>query len=454
MGFKKDMVWGTATASYQVEGAAYEGGKGLNIWDVFCRAKGHIYENQNGDTACDQYHHYKEDVAVMRQMGTKAYRFSLSWARILPEGTGKVNEEGLQYYDNLINELIANGIEPYVTLYHWDLPYELHKKGGWLNPEAPLWFYEYAKLAAEHFSDRVTHFITINEPQCVIGLGYHTGDHAPGLKVDAADYFSIWKNVLLAHGQAVKALRECSSQQVLIGIAPCSALYTPVSEKPEDIEAARKATFSMAEPTLNSCSWDIAFCCDPIFLGAFPNDIKEQFKEVMPEYTEEEMMLISQPLDFYAQNMYNAVPVKADENGNPVRQIRYAGFPKTAIQWPVTPECMYWAPKFLTERYQKPFIVSENGMSAHDWVSLDGKVHDPNRIDFMHRYLKELRRAAENGVDIAGYFAWSTMDNFEWVYGYSERFGLIYVNFETGERIWKDSADFYKELIETNGENL
>ena len=454
MSFRKDFVWGAATASYQVEGAAYEDGKGLNIWDVFCKEDGHVYEHHTGDVACDQYHRYKEDVAIMKELGLKAYRFSVNWARILPEGTGKVNEKGLAYYDNLVNCLIENGIEPYMTLYHWDLPYALHQKGGWLNPQSPEWFYEYAKLMAAHFSDRVSHFFTFTEPQCTVGLGYVTGEHAPGLKVGPYDYFSIWHNVLKAHGRGVQAIREAAVRPVEIGMAPCGALYYPATDSKEDIEAARKANFSLPEADIRAVSWDVAFCADPVFLGQYPEDIMKSFGQYFPKNAEKDLELISQPLDFYGQNMYNAVPVRADENGNPVRVDRYPGFPKTAIQWPVTPEVLYWAPKFLYERYQKPFYVTENGMSSHDWVSLDGKVHDASRVDFMHRYLREFKKAAADGVDLRGYFAWSLMDNFEWAYGYSERFGMVYVDYQTQKRTVKDSGLFYKNVIDSNGEIL
>ena len=454
MGFKKEFVWGGATASYQVEGAAYEDGKGLNIWDVFCKEPGHVYEGHTGDVACDHYHRYQEDIALMKEMGLQAYRFSLSWARILPDGTGKVNEKGLDFYDRLIDALLENGIEPYVTLYHWDLPYELHKQGGWLNPKSPDWFYEYASIVARHFSDRVKYFFTLNEPQCTVGLGYQTGEHAPGLKVGPYDYFQIWHNVLLAHGRGVDALREHSVKPVKVGIAPCGALYLPASEKPEDIKAANWATFHLMGDQISDVSWDVGFCMDPVFLGQYPEDVLQKFGPYFPKFTDQDMDQIKRPLDFYGQNMYNAVPVRAGEDGSPVRVSRYDGFPKTAIQWPVTPECLYWAPKFLYERYQKPVYITENGMSAHDWVSLDGKVHDPNRIDFNHRYLKELKKAAEDGVDLAGYFAWSVMDNFEWAYGYSERFGLIYVDYRTQERILKDSAYDFRGIIRSNGENL
>ena len=454
MSFRKDFVWGAATASYQVEGAAYEDGKGLNIWDVFCKEDGHVYEHHTGDVACDQYHRYKEDVAIMKELGLKAYRFSVNWARILPEGIGKVNEKGLAYYDNLVNCLIENGIEPYMTLYHWDLPYALHKRGGWLNPQSPEWFYEYAKLMAAHFSDRVSHFFTFNEPQCTVGLGYVTGEHAPGLKVGPYDCFSIWHNVLKAHGRGVQAIREAAVRPVEIGMAPCGALYYPATDSKEDIEAARKANFSLHEADIRAVSWDVAFCADPVFLGQYPEDIMKSFGQYFPKNAEKDLELISQPLDFYGQNMYNAVPVRADENGNPVRVDRYQGFPKTAIQWPVTPEVLYWAPKFLYERYQKPFYVTENGMSSHDWVSLDGKVHDASRVDFMHRYLREFKKAAADGVDLRGYFAWSLMDNFEWAYGYSERFGMVYVDYQTQKRTVKDSGLFYKNVIASNGEIL
>jgi len=454
MGFKNGFVWGTATAAYQVEGAAYEDGKGLNVWDIFCKEEGHIFEGHTGDVACDEYHRYKEDVMLMKQMGIQAYRFSVSWARVMPDGTGAVNEKGLAYYDRLVDELLANGIEPYMTLYHWDLPYELHRRGGWMNPDAPEWFYQYAKVIGARFSDRVTHFFTINEPQCIVGLGYQTGIHAPGLKVGPYDYFRIWHNVLRAHGRAVQALRETAVQPVKIGMAPCGAMCYPASDSPEDIEAARKRMFSVPGNTLDDCTWDVAFWCDPVFFGKYPDDIMEKFGKYIPEFTEEDRRLITQPLDFYGQNLYNGMMIRDDGNGNPERVTRYPGFPKTAIQWPVTPESLYWAPKFLYERYKLPVLITENGMSAHDVVSLDGKVHDSNRIDFIHRYLRELRRAADDGVDIDGYFIWSVLDNFEWYRGYSERFGLVYVDYLTQKRIIKDSGWDYKEIIQSNGEHL
>lgn len=456
MGFRKDFVWGVATASYQVEGAAYEDGKGLNIWDVFCKEPGHVFEEHTGDVSCDQYHHYKEDIAMMKEMGVKAYRFSLSWARIMPNGYGEVNEKGIDYYNSLINELLANGIEPYITLYHWDLPYELQKRGGWFNPEMPEWFGQYAKVVAERFSDRVKYYFTINEPQCVAGLGYLTGEHAPGLKMGAYEFFEIWHNILKSHGRAVQELRAGAKQDIKVGAASCGAVYYPKKDSPEDVEAARKVIFGLPDDSLYSCPWSIALWGDPIIFGKYPESITEKFGEFMPEMTEADSKLICQPLDFFGFNIYNGVPIQADEQGNPVRVKRAPGSARTAMKqgWPMSPECMYWATRYLYERYKKPIYITENGMSSDDWVAVDGKIHDSSRVDFIHRYLRELKRSVEEGTEVLGYFAWSAIDNFEWAAGYSERFGMVYVDYETQERIIKDSGYFYRSIADSNGENL
>lgn len=455
MAFRKDFVWGVSTASYQIEGAPAEDGKGLNIWDVFTseKGKGRIYGDQDGNVADDEYHRYAEDIALIRQLGVKAYRFSISWARILPEGTGRVNEAGLAYYDKVVDLLLESGIEPYVTLYHWDLPWELQKKGGWMNPESPEWFREYTEVIARHFCGRVRHYFTVNEPQCAIGLGYYTGQHAPGLKVGEHDFFAAWVNLLKAHGEAVSVLREQAGDDVRIGAAPCSALYFPETDSEADIEAARKAMFSLSG-NLNDDLWNISLWSDPVFLGSFSEDTVRFYGKYLPEITEEEWKKIAQPLDYYGQNMYNAVPVHAGANGEPERVRRYDGFPRTGCKWPVTPEVMYWAPKYLYERYHAPIIITENGMTALDWVALDGKVHDECRIDFLHRYLNEYKRCAEDGIDIRGYFLWSIIDNFEWFDGYSERFGIVYVDFPTQKRTPKESYYYYQNVVRTNGECL
>lgn len=453
MSFKNDFVWGCATSSYQIEGAAYEDGKGMSIWDVFCKEKGRVYHGHTGDIACDHYHRWKEDVAIMKRMGLKAYRFSLSWTRILPNGMGKVNEEGIHFYNMLIDELLAAGIEPYITLFHWDYPYELYKKGGWMNEESVEWFGAYARVVAERFSDRVTHFFTLNEPQCFCGLGYLTGTHAPGLRMPLRDTFVMAHNVMKAHGMAVRMLRTYAKQDIQIGYAPTGTMSYPASCKQEDIEAARTHLFSLSEDD-NNWTWNVSVWSDPILLGRYPEEALKRYRNYLPEMTEEDRKLIAEPIDFYGQNIYNGVMVRCGKDGKPEIVQRYDGFPRTAIGWPVTPECLYWGPKFLYERYGKPIYVTENGLSCHDVISLDGQVHDPNRIDFLHRYLKQLQRASEDGVDIFGYFQWSLMDNFEWSCGYSERFGLVFVDYNTQKRILKDSAYWYQKVIETNGKNL
>ena len=450
MGFAKDFVWGAATSSYQIEGTGRDFGKGQNIWDVFTKEPGRVYEGHTGDIACDHYHRFREDVAYMKELGLKGYRFSIDWSRVLPEGTGKVNEKGIDFYNALIDELLEQGIEPYITLYHWELPYEIYKRGGWMNPEIVEWFGQYARLVAERFSDRVKYFFTLNEPQCFVGLGFLQGCHAPGVKAPLRDTFEMAHNALKAHGRAVQMLRAYGKQNVQIGYAPTSGMCYPEKETPKDIEAARKALFALPDD-LSNWTWNVSWWSDPVILGKYPEEGMKKYEKYLPVITDEDMKLISQPIDFYGQNIYNGRCIRMGTDGRPEEVRRPAGFPKTATNWPVTPEALYWGPKFLYERYRKPIYITENGMACHDTVSQDGKVHDPNRIDFLARYLKNLKRVAEE-IDIRGYFQWSLMDNFEWDKGYAERFGIIYVDFETQERIWKDSAYWYRDLIRRNGD--
>ena len=450
MGFAKDFVWGAATSSYQIEGTGRDSGKGQNIWDVFTKEPGRVYEGHTGDIACDHYHRFREDMAYMKELGLKGYRFSIDWSRVLPEGTGKVNEKGIDFYNALIDELLEQGIEPYITLYHWELPYEIYKRGGWMNPEIVEWFGQYARLVAERFSDRVKYFFTLNEPQCFVGLGFLQGCHAPGVKAPLRDTFEMAHNALKAHGRAVQMLRAYGKQNVQIGYAPTSGMCYPEKETPKDIEAARKALFALPDD-LSNWTWNVSWWSDPVILGKYPEEGMKKYEKYLPVITDEDMKLISQPIDFYGQNIYNGRCIRMGTDGRPEEVRRPAGFPKTATNWPVTPEALYWGPKFLYERYRKPIYITENGMACHDTVSQDGKVHDPNRIDFLARYLKNLKRAAEE-IDIRGYFQWSLMDNFEWDKGYAERFGIIYVDFETQERIWKDSAYWYRDLIRRNGD--
>lgn len=390
MGFREDFVWGAATSAYQIEGATNEDGKGKHIWDVFTKEDGRVYEGHSGDIACDHYHRFREDVAIMKEMGLKAYRFSIDWARVLPDGIGNVNEKGVEFYSKLIDELLGAGIEPYITLHHWELPYELYKKGGWMNRDIAEWFGEYAALISKRFSDRVTHFFTLNEPQCFVGLGYLTGEHAPGLKLPVRDTFIMAHNALRAHGRAIQMLRKYAKQNIEIGYAPTCSMTYPESNKPEDIEAARQSLFAI--PEIENWTWNVSWWSDPVILGEYPPKEMERFEKYLPKITNEDMKLISEPIDVYAQNIYNARCIRMGQDGKPENVSKYEGFPRTAIGWPITPSSLYWGTKFLIERYNMPIYITENGISCHDVVSLDGKVHDPNRIDFLTRYLKELKK--------------------------------------------------------------
>jgi beta-glucosidase len=452
LSFRDNFLWGAATAAYQVEGAAAENGKGPSIWDIFSHIPGKIYQNENGDIACDHLHRFQEDIGFMKQIGIKAYRFSVSWPRILPEGTGKINESGLRFYEELVDTLNNNGIIPCVTLYHWDYPAALQMRGGWLNPSSPLWFHDYVKIIAKRFAGKVKCYFTLNEPQCFIGLGYGTGDHAPGWRLSPPELLTAMHHVLLAHGLAVSALREYGGKDLQIGLAQCGRIYIPATDSPDNILAAKRATIEAADSPQDLVS-GVAMWSDPIFKGKYPSVLWQKYGNWMPQIGPDDMKIISTPIDFYAQNIYTSSMVCAAENGYRILPYPH-GCAKNSMGWPVIPSCMYWAPKFLYEAYHKPIIISENGFCALDAVSLDGKVHDMERINYTHRHLLELKRAAEEGVDISGYFYWSLMDNFEWSHGYKERFGLIYLDYETQNRILKDSALWYRDVICQNGKNL
>lgn len=451
MAFPKDFLWGTATSSYQIEGGVTEGGKGPSIWDDFTAQPGKIMDGSDGSVACDHFHRFREDVALMAKMGIRNYRFSISWPRVLPEGVGRVNEEGLQFYSDLVDCLLENGIRPFCTLYHWDLPRTLHEKGAWLNPQMPDWFEEYTRVMARRLGDRVKDFFTINEPQCVIGLGYGNGEHAPGIHFPVQDQVRMIHNLLRSHGRAVKALRE-EVPGVRVGYAPCGSPGIPLTGSEADVNAARQAYMSVPTDERGLC-WNVTWFSDPVVLGRYPEDGLRVYGKYLPEGWEKNMAEICQPMDYYAQNIYQGIVWRAGANG-PERVEKPQGYPRTAIGWPITPEVLYWGPRFLYERYGLPIVITENGMSCHDAVSLDGRVHDPNRIDYLHRYLTCLRRACDDGVKVAGYFYWSFLDNFEWAYGYTERFGLTYVDYQTQERIPKDSCLWYRDVMAENGASL
>ena len=451
MGFRRDFIWGAATAAYQIEGAAFEGGKGLSVWDQFSHVPGHVRGMETGDTACDHYHRFEQDMELMRELGIRHYRFSISWPRLLPEGRGPVSSRGRDFYNRLIDAMVERGIRPFATLFHWDYPAALQARGGWENPDSPMWFEDYAALCARLFGDRVKDFFTLNEPQCFIGMGCETGEHAPGLRLDAQHTIPMAHHVLKAHALAVRALRA-HAPGCRVGYAPTGTPCIPASQSDADVAAAQKAYFDVPADE-KRWTWNVAWWSDPVLLGTYPEEALRVFERHLPEKWERDLETMCQPLDYYGQNIYHGRIIRAAQNAQGYEEVPFStGFPRTAMQWPVTPDALYWGPKFLYERYKTPILITENGMACHDAVSLDGKVHDPNREDYMRRYLLAYRRAAEEGVDAAGYFAWSLMDNFEWACGYGERFGLIYVDFATQARVIKDSELWYRRVMAHNGE--
>ncbi len=441
--FPSDFIWGAACAAYQCEGAWDADGKGPNIWDDFCHElKGHhVRNNDNGDVACDSYHRYREDIALMKAHNIRAYRFSISWARVIPDGDGEVNEAGLRYYSDLVDALIENGIEPMVTLFHWDLPSALQRKGGWQNRDIVKAFERYATLIAELFKGRVKQYMTINEPPCVV-LGYRVGVLAPGLKLPDEECIRIFHNMLLAHSAGMRAIKAVEPD-ARVGIVPCGKLCYPETDTPENREAAYRATFDMGH---GDWTFTYSTLLDPLVFRRYDESAPEVVRRFAATIPDSDWALMEKP-DFIGINVYEGEPV--DGAGNTVKHP--VGMPLTACKWPITPRVMHYGPTNVYRRYGLPVMITENGLSCNDIVFLDGQVHDPKRIDFLTRYLTELSKAVEEGTPVLGYLQWSILDNFEWASGYDERFGLIYVDYATQQRIPKDSARWYAKVIETNG---
>lgn len=448
MPFPPNFIWGTATASYQIEGVATPDGIGQSVWDMFSRKPGACFEMHNGDVACDHFNRYKEDIAIMRELGISSYRLSLSWPRIIPAGTGNVNQQGLDFYNRLVDELIANNITPWVTLFHWDFPLDLYHQGGWMSPHSPDWFADYSQVVVDSLGNRVNHWFTQNEPQCYIGLGLFHGVHAPGDKLRWAEVVKASHYSMLAHGKSAQIIRANNSQ-AKIGSATVGSVCVPETESDADINAARERMWkSETENPFSNSLWT-----DPLILGTYPEDFLTAFGEHLPQTADKDLEIIRQPLDFVGLNIYQGSITAASDTG-PVDVPRPAGYPQTAIRWPITDNCLEYGAKFYHERYSLPIIITESGMANNDWVMLDGKVHDPQRIDYLHRHLKGLERAIDSGVPVEGYFQWSLLDNYEWAEGYSQRFGLVHVDYSTQKRTPKDSFHWYKETISQNGANL
>ncbi len=442
--FPGGFLWGSATASYQVEGGVHEGGRGTTIWDTFSHTPGKVANGDTGDVADDSYHRYKEDIAIMKTLGLKACRFSVAWSRIFPSGVGAPNQVGLDYYNRVVDELLANGIQPFCTLFHWDLPQALEDKGGWQSRDTSKAFADYAGYTAGKLSDRVHHFMTMNEIRSFTELGYQNGMHAPGLRVDAAHFSQVCHYAVLGHGLAVQALRASCKAGTKIGLADNANATTPVLETPDHIKAA---TIAMREEN--------AMYLSVILEGRYSDHYLKRLGPAAPRFTAEEMKAIGCPLDFVGLNVYQPTWVRADNT----REIGYSvvpdppSYPHMLSPWlKFGPEGLYWSPKLVNKIWGvKELYITENGCSGTDTVNPDGTILDTDRVMFLRNYLTQLHRAVSEGVPVKGYFLWSLLDNFEWADGYGKRFGITYVDFKTQKRTPKLSSEFYKNVIARNG---
>ncbi|MFI4897605.1 MAG: GH1 family beta-glucosidase [Phycisphaerales bacterium JB059] len=444
-----DFVWGVASSSYQIEGGAGADGRSPSVWDTFCQREGAVFNGESGETACDHYTRYEEDAQLIADLGASAYRLSIAWPRVLPEGLGRVNEKGLAFYDRLVDALLARGVQPWITLYHWDHPQAIQDLGGWMSRESGDWFAEYAGAVVARLSDRVSHWMTLNEPQIFLGLGHIDGAHAPGLKLSRKESLQASHHALLAHGKGVQAIRANASGDAHIGWAPVGDVVAPIDDTPASIDAARQLMFTIRQ-TEGNWAFNNPWFADPVVLGHYPEEALKTFAGDTPEIRDGDLEIISQPIDFYGMNTDTAARARMGPDGPELVEFE-PGFPRTAFGWPVVPEALYWGPRFLIERYKLPIYVTENGLASMDWVGLDGKVNDPGRIDFLARYLGQLERAIADGVDVRGYFQWSILDNFEWAEGYKMRFGLVHVDYQTLERTPKASYWWYRDVIARGG---
>ena len=431
-------TWGVATSSYQIEGGAKEGGRGPSIWDTFSRVPGAIVNGDNGDIACDHYNRYSEDLDLIKWLGVNAYRFSIAWPRIFPNGTGNPNQVGIDFYDRLIDGALERGITPWPTLYHWDLPQALQDKGGWNNRECAQWFAEYAHLMAEKFGDRVKNWTTLNEPFCSAWLGYLFGVMAPGIK-DLQTAINASHHLLLGHGLATQAIRSVNSE-LRVGIVLNLTPATPLHDSAADLAAAKLAD-----------GFDNRWYADPIFKGSYPKDIVEGFGKEVPIHSGD-MQAISSPLDFLGINFYTRQTITSDESAKPLpyKPILVDGVERTAMGWEVHPQSLTDIIMRVHHEYAPPEIyITENGSAWEDSM-VDGKIDDKSRVSYLERHLDAMLAAKSQGAPVLGYFAWSLMDNFEWAFGYSKRFGIVYVDYETQKRIPKSSAHYYQDRIKNS----
>ena len=438
--FPDGFLWGTATAAYQIEGGHDADGRGPSIWDTFSHVPGKIYRDENGDVACDHYHRYRDDVALMRELNLGAYRFSVSWSRVLPAGTGASNAKGLDFYSKLVDALLEQDIRPFVTLYHWDLPQALEDRGGWGERATAEAFGEYAALLGRRLGDRVKDWITLNEPLASTTAGYVFGVHAPG-KTDPKLAFQVSHHLNLAHGHAVQALRATVPSS-RVGITEVSMPVYPASDGEADRAAAHRY-----DGFVNRWYWD------PPFKGSYPADVLERLGPFAPQIAAGDLAIIRQPLDFFGHNSYSRAVVRNDPESMLLgaTTVEQTGRPHTTMNWEVYPDHLYDALIRITRDYGAPDIyITENGSAYEDHL-VDGRVDDQERTDYLRQHLRAAHRAIHDGAKLRGYFCWSLLDNFEWAYGYSKRFGLIHVDYPTQKRTIKASGRFFADAARHNG---
>lgn len=432
--FPDGFLWGAATSAYQVEGAWNAGGKGESIWDRFCHTPGKIQDGETGDVACDHYHLWAEDIALMRRMGLRAYRFSVSWPRVIPAGQGAINPPGLDFYDRLVDALLEAGIRPFPTLYHWDLPQALHERGGWASRDLCGCFADYAALLVRRLGDRVGQWVTFNEPWVIEFVGYSKGEHAPGLQDDRLA-LQVAHNLLVAHGLAAQAMRA-ARPQVEVGIVLNMTPPEAADDSPEDRATAERLW-------QENEGWFLS----PLLQAHYPPAAWEARAHVAPAVRPGDLALIAQQLDFLGVNYYSRHVVKDGAFVSTVPGSEY-----TEMGWEVQAPALRRLLLRLKRDYPiPPLYITENGAAFADEIGADGRVHDPRRLHYLREHLSQSRLAIEDGVDLRGYFAWSLLDNFEWSFGYTKRFGLVYVDRATQRRLVKDSGEWYAHVIERNG---
>jgi beta-glucosidase len=444
--FPADFVWGAATASYQIEGSPLADGAGMSIWHRFSHTPRNTMNGDTGDVACDHYYRYESDIALMKELGLQGYRFSIAWPRVFPEGKGRINQAGLDFYSRLIDKLLENGIAPNATLYHWDLPAALDDLGGWLNPDIASWFGDYASTIFAKFGDRVPKWSTLNEPFIVSDLGYMQGILAPGHR-NMYEVPRVSHNLLRAHGTGVQAFRARNVPGSQIGLAVSLEPRYEASDSEEDKAATRRMHAYSNRQFL-----------DPALLGKYPEELKEIFGEAWIEPSDADMSLIAQPIDFVGVNYYSRSVIRHDAKRPPffADRVPQTESPQTDMGWEIFPRGLTDTLTWIKSRYGDiPIYITESGSAWPDPpTAINDRIEDPLRTEYLISHLKAAHAAIQQGVNLRGHYAWSLLDNFEWAFGYSKRFGIVHVDYATQKRTVKDSGRFYSKVIETNGASL